>query len=96
MMRGVTGDMVWLWIPSENLTKADLYGLILHAVRKFPEEVGYCLVFHGNIFMADALHLPGLLVSLIRRVTMSRAAETLFQNFNLRSSTFLTVKMMML
>ena len=67
-----------------------------YVARNLPEEVGYFLAFHGNIFMAEALNLEGLLVSLIWRVTMSRAAETLFQNFNLRSSLFLTVKMMML
>ena len=65
MTRGVTADMVWLWMQSENLTKAELYGFIMHAAHLFQEEVRYCLVYHGNTFMAEELKLEGLLDALI-------------------------------
>ena len=78
--------MVWLWIQSENLTKADLYGFIMHAAHKFHEEVGYGLVYHGNIFMAEELKLEGLLDALIRGASMPRVVDrvpTLLEDLNL-------------
>ena len=77
MTRGVTADMVWLWIQSENLTKAELYGFIMHAARLFHEKVGYCLVYHGNTFMAEEWILERVLDAHIVGVSMPRAVASL-------------------
>ena len=77
MTRGVTADMVWLWIQSENLTKAELYGFIMHAARLLHEKVGYCLVYHGNTFMAEEFIMERVLDAHIVGVNMPRAVASL-------------------
>ncbi len=75
MMRGVPADMVWMWMQSENLTKVQLYGFIMHVAQQFHEAVGYCLVYHGNIFMAEELKLEEVLDAIIRCASMPRGLE---------------------
>ena len=83
MTRCVTADKVWLWIQSENLTKEELYGFIMHAARLFHEKVGYCLVYHGNTFMAEELILERLLDAHIQGVTLPRAVPKMLQDADL-------------
>ena len=77
MTRGVTADMVWLWIQSENLTKAELYGFIMHAARLFHEKVGHCLVNHANTFVAEELNLERFLDAHTQGASMPRAVASL-------------------
>ena len=75
LRRGVTADMVWLWLQSEHVTKQELHDLVLHAAKLFHEKAGYCLVYHANTFMAHQLILERVLESQVQHLGMPRAVR---------------------
>ena len=75
LKRGVTADMVWLWLQSEHVTKQELQDLVLHAAKLFHEKAGYCLVYHANTFMAHQLILERVLESQVQHLGMPRAVR---------------------
>ena len=83
LKRGVTADMVWLWLQSEHVTKEELYKLVLHAANMFHKKAGYCLVYHANTFMAEQLILERLLESQIQEMGLPRAVRQCMQDADL-------------
>ena len=55
----------------------------MHAARLFHEKVGYCLVYHGNTFMAEELILERLLDAHIQGVSLPRAVDSFLQDADL-------------
>ncbi len=73
--RGVTADMVWLWLQSEHVTKEELYNLVLHAANMFHKKAGYCLVYHANTFMAEQLPREHVLESQVQDMGLPKAVR---------------------